>query len=809
MDFYSLKRTKLTDGLKLLLFISCIITSCTIPRKYQKNKPFIFKNSIEIKGDVKPLDKKGFKQRLATQYNDSAKVVTKDILFLLHIMKRPPAFDTIYAYNTAGNMKATLLHMGYYRAKVSYTVDTVKYGRQRRVSVKYLAEPGIPTLIDTFEYRLKNDNLQLKALQTKSASYLKKSMPVTKADIYGEIGRLVELYRNNGYYKFTSDDLRMRGDTTIEALTNVSDDPFENLRLLAEANANRNKPTIKLAMVLNKSGDTTKQKQYYINNVYIYPDYNGMENTRDTLVKNYIIRYHQRIFQENFLIKNVVFKKGDLYKQEDYLKTINSFSKINFWKNINIEIKEVKTDGDSLGKIDMHIQLIPGKKFGFETNLEASYSSNSTSNNATISGYAGNLLGLSLNTTLQNRNWLKEGAKMTHALRGGIELNLSTQKSTGKTINSTELSYNNTISFPRLITPIKNLNKRKLLSTQSFINTNLAYTNRIDLFNLQSLSLALGYDWKSYRHPNRNWIIKPLNVEFSYLYKESDTFKVTLANNPYLRYSYNTALVLGANIGYLSSHESVRKPNLLHTFKFNFEESGFLLGAIPIKSIGLFKNYLRQYAKFDIDYTMLLSRPKSARVVHAFVGIGIPIGSSDSSLPFFKQYFAGGSNSMRGWPVRGIGPGAKPLAPYGSRTLNDRTGDIKIELNGEYRYNIAQNIFNVFSLKGALFIDAGNVWNFNKSTPAGVYDSLQFDFRNLYKQLGVNVGTGFRLDFNYVVLRVDLGFRFKRPDLKENDGWKIPDIGINDVFDKIFTKGYRQWRYENFNFSLGIGLPFQ
>jgi outer membrane protein assembly factor BamA len=164
---------------------------------------------------------------------------------------------------------------------------------------------------------------------------------------------------------------------------------------------------------------------------------------------------------------------------------------------------------------------------------------------------------------------------------------------------------------------------------------------------------------------------------------------------------------------------------------------------------------------------------------------------------------------MRGWPVRGIGPGAKPLAAYDANTLNDRTGDIKLEMNGEYRYTIAQNIFNVFNLKGAIFIDAGNVWNFRNSNPNGTPDSLQFSFKNVYKQLGVDIGTGFRFDFSTVVLRIDLGFRVKRPDLIKNDGWKAPSIGFDDLFKKLFSREFREWRYENFNFSLGIGLPFQ
>jgi outer membrane protein assembly factor BamA len=102
----------------------------------------------------------------------------------------------------------------------------------------------------------------------------------------------------------------------------------------------------------------------------------------------------------------------------------------------------------------------------------------------------------------------------------------------------------------------------------------------------------------------------------------------------------------------------------------------------------------------------------------------------------------------------------------------------------------------------------GNVWNWKNTQPGGGFDSTQFQFKNLYKQLGLNLGTGFRFDFNYVTLRFDFGFRFKRPELEENGGWKAPSIGFDDLFAKIFSRRYRQWRYENFNFTIGLNYPF-
>ena len=251
-----------------------------------------------------------------------------------------------------------------------------------------------------------------------------------------------------------------------------------------------------------------------------------------------------------------------------------------------------------------------------------------------------------------------------------------------------------------------------------------------------------------------------------------------------------------------------RNPNAVSRERFirlNIEESGLTWGAIPIAN-----KYKRRYIKTDFEYKYTVNYKNTALVARLFTGVGVSFGK-DTTLPFFKQYFGGGSNSMRGWPIRGIGRGAQQLVPFGQNIFNDRTADLQLEANLEYRYIIARIIPNSLTLRGALFMDAGNIWNLRNSNPTGGVDSAQFQFKNLYKELGVSAGTGFRLDFNYFVLRFDMGFRIKRPELSHRRaGWKIPDIGFDDVLSKLFGRKEenRKWRYENFNFTIGISYPF-
>ncbi|MEO7308299.1 MAG: BamA/TamA family outer membrane protein [Ferruginibacter sp.] len=822
--------------MKCIIFICLLISSCTIAKKYQKGKPFVVKNNIEVKGGNFSNDERAtLRQRLNAQLDDSSRINVIDKYFIRHVIISPPAYDSNSAARSARNMETSMLHLGYYKAVASFKADTINYGDQQRVHVSYTVQVNKPTLIDTFFYMLRRPDLQKLALENIDKTLIKEGKPVTKAAVLGELNRLVDLYRNNGYYKFTGEELVMRGDTTVAALTTITDDIFEQLRLLAEAQQARDSPTIKLAVVLNPPADSSKLKQYYINNIYFLPDYrNGDSLTDPTLTTRYltnarrlarercdtcridttyIMKYHRYLFRPRILTRNMFLQKGRLYNQIDFYKSLNAFSRAGVWQSTNILVDEVKRK-DSLYKIDLIVQLMPGKQYGYEASIEASYSASSNTNSVTAAN-AGNLLGLSGNISFINRNIRKEGIKMTNSLLAGVEFNFRPDSNnTRSLINSNEISYTNNIIFPRFIFPFVNINRdKRFISTETFSNARISYINRINLFNLQSFNLGIGYNGTTRK--NHQWIFKPINFEFARLYNETDSFKKTLADNPFLRYSFNSALIAGASIGYRFNKLNPRNSNRQHSFKVNLEESGMIWGRF-----GFFKKYMKQFVKADAEYTYSVSRPKSAFVYRIFAGVGIP-SKKDTTLPFFKQYFGGGSNSMRGWPVRGIGRGAQPLTPYGSNTFNDRTGDIQLETNIEYRYNIAQIIPNSLVLKGALFIDIGNVWNFRNSKPGGGIDSTQFQFRNLYKQLGVAAGTGFRLDFNYFVVRFDLGFRFKKPDVSANDGWQIPDITFNNLFrrgkklpdpldpGKTYNDNrYKKWRYENYNLTIGISYPF-
>ncbi|MEP6583188.1 MAG: BamA/TamA family outer membrane protein [Ginsengibacter sp.] len=785
----------------------------TSVRKYQKNIPFVFKNNITLTAnDISSDEKVLINSRLNTQLDDSARVKITDAVFIFHRITRPPVFDTNAVKQSAENMRASMRNMGYYHPEIDYNFDTVfhKTNDQKRIIINYSVNAGKRTLIDTLAYLFNDPELEQLAIASKDKSALQKNKPVTKSSIQEESNRLIALYRNNGYYKFTADEIRVTGDTSIAALTTIAEDPFEQLQLLAEASEQRDKPTIRLGYQLNNSPDSSRLTKYYINNIYVLPDYKPGDDYKDSslkehISKNFITRYHRKIFKFYLPYNNLLLKKGEVYRQDDYYKTINNFYRLGVWESPTIDIVEQK----DTNLVDLVIKLIPVKRYAFEGNIELSYSANNTTSNITGAN-SGNLLGVAGNISVTDRNLAKEAIRMTNSVRVGVEFSATKRNSSGTFINSNEITYSNSLLFPKFIFPFSIYNRKNLITKQSFINTNLSLVNRIDFFNQQILSLAYGFNFTN--NENHIWSLRLFNFDYHRLYNRSASFDSTLKRYPFLRYSFNTALVMGAGISYKNAHVSSKNPKIISTLKANLEESGLPYGLLKLRNKNsqngnFFNKYLREFIKADVEYTYTINHPKSAIAFRAFAGVGIPTSISDTTLPFFKQYFGGGPNSMRGWPVRGIGVGGQALSPYINNALfNDRTGDIQLEGNTEYRFNVAPLFSNAILFKMALFADVGNIWNFKNTTIDGSSDTTQFKFENLYKQLGVSSGVGFRFDFSYFLLRFDVGFRFKRPDVLENSGWQIPGV----TFQHLFGTGNanRQWRYENFNATIGIDYPF-
>lgn len=464
-----------------------------------------------------------------------------------------------------------------------------------------------------------------------------------------------------------------------------------------------------------------------------------------------------------------MLKPGKLYRQDNYIKTVNNFNQLGAWSSVNVD---VFTD-DSADMVDIVVRLYPVKKQTLTIDLEAS---RNTGDIITSS----NLLGFGLNVGLRNINMAREAIETNTNAREGIELGTKS-----RLLQTFQTSFSHNIYIPKFVLPFK-VNDTRISASRTVLNFNASYTDRRDFFTLGSINGSIGYEWTKRNH---SWFYSPLNIELVRL-GTTDSLNKLFNSIPNLRFSFNNGLVVSQFLIYKTIR--IRK-NKTNSLKIGLEESGALAGLFKYVDT---ESGLYRYIKMDIDFRHLISfkNEKSAWAFRVYGGMGIPYGrqrdgAKESSLPFFKSFVAGGPNSMRGWQVRRLGLGSSNYFD----TLNsggfDRYGDIQLEGNAEYRFNL----FSIKSMKvkSALFTDIGNIWYRSNPSSNPALENAVFKFNRLYKDLAVDGGTGLRFDFEYFMIRFDWSYKLKNPiHGDENDGW----------FYKL-TPG-------NGQFQLGINYPF-
>jgi outer membrane protein assembly factor BamA len=462
-----------------------------------------------------------------------------------------------------------------------------------------------------------------------------------------------------------------------------------------------------------------------------------------------------------------------MYRQRNYLRTYSNYTQLDAWAQVGIDIIEAK---DSTPNLDIVVRMYPAKKQDISVTVDGSYNTGDVI-------ATGNLFGVGVNFGLNNRNVARQAIQSSTNFRTGVEL--------GKNfIQTIQTSLSHTISFPKFIAPFKLKNSDSLLLQRTQLNFNAAYTNRRTFYELRSLNASWGYNLSKRgrtRRTTHSWFYSPLNIEYVQL-NQGEQLKNLLANSPNLAFSFNTGLVVSQVLVYKYSQSRSNKRNV---FQLGVEESGGLVGIIDKldKQGNLFR-----FVKLDADYRHYIDFKKSGWAFRLYAGIGVPYGkdadgSVENRLPFFKSFYAGGPYSMRGWSVRQLGVGSSIYFDTLGSGLNDRFGDIQMESNVEYRFDLG-TIFRI-KLKSALFADVGNIWYRNNNGDNPAFRGAEFKLSRLYKDIAVAGGTSLRFDFDYFLIRLDWAYKLKNPRWADiNDGW----------FQKLeLLKG---------QFQLGINYPF-
>ncbi|HEV7780377.1 MAG TPA: BamA/TamA family outer membrane protein [Chitinophagaceae bacterium] len=745
-----------------------LASSCMIVKNYPPNKPFVYKTNINITGNIASDTAELIQTRLKGQLDDSIRARSVSKIFW-SVMKNPPVYNSDNADKSVIYMKALLNSLGYFKDTIR--VDTVvnRKGDQYRTTVTFDVKPGKVVRIDSFNYNLQQQELQSIALANQKDAIVKKGDPFAKVAISAEMDRLVELYRNNGYLRFGREVMIGLWDTLDVSLLRPTFDPVEQLAILQKLRERRENPTANLEIRLRPGFDSSKLTKYYTGNITVYPEYgpDTVGYTRqEEIVDGINVVYYQRMFKPKILPENIFFRTGDLYDQRKYFKTINRFNSLGAWRLVSIE--PVARKGQDTA--DYVLRLTPAKKYSFTANLEGSR------NQSAISG---NLFGIGVNLGWQNRNFGRAANISTTNMRYGIEISDSSFIQTQQFV----LSHN--IYFPRLI-PRFRLGKKIRENTNTILSFNAGNTERKDLFNLTTLNGSFGWE---YQDSNKIFSLRLLNIEYSYLKPRQKLIDLFTAN-PALKNVFTDGLISSIIAGVTINND---KEKVKKIFRANAELSGLVSGFIRSKFLD---DNLYRFIKLDAEMIRKMIMRRSALVLRAFGGVGYEFNSTvnpnkRNNLPFFKQYFAGGPNSMRAWGLRKLGPGSDTLAFSGVGSTPERYGDVQLEGNIEYRFPLAKP----FGIKvdGAVFTDIGNIW-FLKGAP-GRSDSQVFHINNLARDLAVGIGVGFRVDFNFFVIRLDYSYKAKDPSPSP------ANVGLrNKWFGYSLLKGDQ--------FQLGISYPF-
>ncbi len=788
----------------ILLVAALFVTGCSSTKNIGNNDSLLVKNKVTLKSNNIIYNKGEMKDnllRLVVQKTNSKEFGARRKLWYYNFRydkfhsrpdsllpksaERPVLLDTSAIPRSIANMRAYLFNQGYFYAKIYDTIIT----KGKESTVSYTVNTGSNYLVNKVNYLVDDSAIALIVREAASGCILKKNKVYTYSMFDEERSRLGAVIRNKGYYRFSQENIRFEIDTMDKAFFRDVENPLENaINFIANSKSNK-KPTNDINVFI-RSVEDSSNVPFRMGYVRVYADYGGVGDllydsvtsleTRDSIQ----FRFHEHYVHPQVLADHLYFRPGKLYAQEDHDKTTVKLNELGIFQYIRIQLTERKKDST----LNCSIYLNRNKKYELTRNFEVSNGST----------YA---LGSSATVGFRNKNFGKGANLLVIALNGGLELSYNEKKGQGFVDHFDLLTkyygLNSSIDFPKFLAPV---------GTGLFDNSNLPRTiitaganvvDRVQYFTLVNTSTYFKYNWHATR--SQIWELSPLFVNVISLPRKTADFQARLDTNKFLSDSYKENFIEGESLTYLFNNIEKKMGRNYFRLKVTLEEAGGLLGGL--NSVGyalndLFRIHYAQYVKLDLDVQKFFTLPHSVFAFRFYTGIGSPYGASDA-LPYVKQYYVGGPYSLRGWRIRSLGPGSfvDPAAATSSNTL-DRTGDIKIEMNGEYRFPILPLFAGTVKMNGALFSDVGNIWlaKASKSTPGG-----EFSFNKLGPDLAMDMGAGTRFEIaSFLTLRLDVAIPVKDPAVTANGGWEFSKIDLG-------TPG---WRAKNVIVNLSIGYPF-
>lgn len=761
-------------NLSIYFLVIALLYSCSSPKFIPENQYLL--DEVNITSDTKDVKTSQFISYIRQNPNakwfnlikvpmhiycasgkDSSLWINR---FLKKIGDAPVIYDESLATKSQEVIEQAVKNMGYMRADVRLE----KKVKKNKLKLNYQIKTDKLYHINHIAYHI--DDMQIQELIDKDStqSYLHAGMPFNIVTLDAERQRITRLLQENGYYKFNKDFLVYQADTV--------------------RNTFQVDLTMKLLPYQRKKEDTpTKHQAYKIRNVNFIEDnniihYDNSLTLYDSLsYKGFNIYYKDKLYlRPKTLAEFNHIRFNSLYNQQEIQNTYESLGRLRALKYTNIRFNEV-SENDSV-HLDANIVMTKGEDKSLSFEIEGTNS-------------AGDL-GTAASMTYQHRNIFKGSETFTIKLRGAYEAITGLQEGY-ENGNYTEWGIESNLNFPEFKFPFLSTDFKKRIKASSEVG--IKYNSQVRPEFTRTLAAASwSYRWQDRKRASHRFDL--LDVSYIYVPKKSKEFEEYLQNlssrNSVLIKSYEDQLIVRTAYSYTyNSSLDKNRTNNRHSYslRMNLEESGNLL-YLASKAVHSSpkeeKGYVianipfAQYVKGDFDYAHNFNIDnRNSLTFHIGLGITYPYGNSQM-LPFEKRYFAGGPNSVRGWSVRSLGPGTYKNID-GEMNYINHTGDIKLDLNIEYRTHL------FWKFKGAAFIDAGNIWNIKeyKGQEEGT-----FHFNQFYKQLAVAYGLGLRMDLDYLILRFDGGMKAINPTKTGKDKYPIckPKFGRDFAFH--FAVGY-------------------
>ncbi len=662
----------------------------------------------------------------------------------------PVLFSQVDLEHNEAVLRNYVENKGYFKSKTKS--DSTRHGK--RVKVGYTVALAKQYKIKEVFWPEDSTALSQSISKLKRRSLLVPGRPYDLETIKLERERIDARLKEKGYYFFNPDYILAQVDST--------------------------KGNYELSIRLKIKNETpSKAKQpYKINDIVVYPNYSIIGDST-VYKRKHAIQYDDftiidttQTFNPRVFSRALYFKKGDFYNRKNHNLSLNRFVNLGTFKFVKNEFRVDDTIPNTLNAY-YYLTLLP-KKF---IRLELGANTNSA-------GYTGT----DLKINWSNRNFFGGAELFSLSLFGGADFQISGNNGG---YNLYTFGGEASLIWPRLVAPF-HWDGSSQFVPKTKVAVSYQLQSRAQLYTLNSFKSSFGYLWKE--NANTEHELKVLDVTFVSASKVTALYREEIAQNPSLAKVIEKQFIFGPTYSYtFTNTNSKRKKN---TFYFNAELdlagniTGLVTGANIKKgdTIKIFDVPFSQYAKIKTDLRYYLKLGKDSKLATRLIlGAGYAYGNN-TEMPYSKQFVIGGANSLRAFRAQSIGPGTFQAPPNASGFLPDETGDMKIEINAEYR----AKLFSI--VEGALFVDAGNVWLLNPkaSKPGGEFS------HDFLKQMAVGTGAGLRFDLSFLILRTDFAFPIRQPYSVNGSNWILKDVNFAS----------RDWIKNNLIFNIAIGYPF-